>query len=71
MLSKQLSVCTCESSFVVTFSHHFLLCVSLSPFPYVQINKRLGDIVSQPNEDAKQAALAMAMYNIAKVTLQC
>lgn len=32
-----------------------------------QVNKRLSDIISQPTDDAKQAALAMAMYDIAKV----
>jgi hypothetical protein len=34
----------------------------------VQVNKRLGEISTAPDEDSKQAALAVQMFEIAKVS---
>ncbi len=35
----------------------------------MQINERLEDIINAPDEDSKQAKLAFAMFEIAKVCL--
>ena len=47
-----------------------LWCVVLTHFCsylVLQVYERLGDIISAPDEDSKQAALAYAMFEVAKV----
>lgn len=44
---------------------HF--CSYSSSYLVLQVYERLGDIISAPDEDSKQAALAYAMFEVAKV----